>query len=120
MTLHCTFHVEMNPTPSALPRILLAFSRRRLKVQALQYFDLDEARPAELQVDDLLRRMVEGGLLKPVHEVVLFYECRCDDEMILEMITSLPTGQREELWGSETSLTIECPRCGREYTIQRS
>ena len=69
---------------------------------------------------EMLRRMADDGELKPVYEMVLFYECRCDDEMILEMITSLPDGQRKELWGSESSLTIECPRCGRDYTIQRS
>jgi len=60
-----------------------------------------------------------NGLLKDVGEVVVFYECRCNDEMILKMITSLEQDQQNDIWGNEKHLNIECPRCGREYTINR-
>lgn len=62
---------------------------------------------------------LDAGQLKHSEEVLLFYECRCDDEMILQMITSLPAAQRRELWGDEQELQVDCPRCGRRYTLTR-
>jgi len=62
---------------------------------------------------------LEAGQLKHSEEVLLFYECRCDDEMILQMITSLPAAQRRELWDDEEELQVDCPRCGRRYTLTR-
>lgn len=56
---------------------------------------------------------------KRLDEVLLFYDCRCSDERILEMLASLPDAQRRELWGDRTSLETECPRCGRTYTVRR-
>lgn len=66
----------------------------------------------------MFRQMAGRGELKPLEEVLVFYECRCDDEMILDMITNLPENQREEIWAGQTEIEIECPRCGRKYTIQ--
>jgi hypothetical protein len=56
---------------------------------------------------------------KLLDEVVLFYECRCSDDMILKMITDLPAAQRAELWKESSSITVNCPRCGRVYTLTR-
>lgn len=67
----------------------------------------------------MCREMIAAEKLKPVGEVLIFYDCRCNDEMILDMITSLPEAQRREVWGEETRLNVECPRCGRAYEIQR-
>ncbi|RKZ07692.1 hypothetical protein DRQ32_09815 [bacterium] len=107
--------VEQVPT-----RIVLDDDCSGVLVQALPDGDFSQVEELpEEKLLELFRQMAGRGELKSLHEVVLFYECRCDDEMILEMITSLPSGQRSELWGSESSLTVECPRCGREYTIQR-
>lgn len=69
---------------------------------------------------ELFRQMASRGELKPMGEVLVFYECRCDDPIILDMITSLPQAERDAIWAERTSLSIECPRCGREYTIERS
>lgn len=66
-----------------------------------------------------LDRAQEAGELALTDEVVLFYECRCEDEMILSMLTSLPADQRADLWGDERELRVECPRCMREYVVQR-
>ncbi len=87
---------------------------------------LPDARFAEL--DDIndekliltLREMADGKQLNPVGEVLIFYECRCNDDMILEMITKPADGERRALWGDEDELRVECPRCGREYAIQRA
>ena len=65
------------------------------------------------------RSMAGAGELDELDEVVIFYECRCHDEMILEMLTSLPADQRADLWGDEASLEIACPRCGRMYVLNR-
>jgi len=58
--------------------------------------------------------------VKLLDEVVLFYGCRCSDAMILNMVTSLPEHQRAGLWQDATSLTVNCPRCGRAYTLTRT
>jgi hypothetical protein len=58
--------------------------------------------------------------VKLLDEVVLFYGCRCTEEMIVTMITALPAQQRAELWQDASSLTVNCPRCGRAYTITRA
>jgi redox-regulated HSP33 family molecular chaperone len=65
------------------------------------------------------RDLRDAGKLKPLSEFLVFYECRCDEAMILDMITALPKNQRKELWGDENELTIECPRCGREYVLHK-
>lgn len=77
---------------------------------------------ADLEGDELVRRVDQAeadGQLKQAVEVLLFYDCRCDDEMMLRMLTTLPAQARADLWGDEPELRIECPRCGRDYTIQR-
>jgi len=64
--------------------------------------------------------LAERASVKLLDEVVLFYGCRCSDEMIINMIAALPAQQRAELWGDSKSLTVNCPRCGRAYTINRA
>jgi len=51
MDRHFTIHVNAHNDHAVLQRILLAFSRRRLRIRALQFFDLDPARPAEMQFE---------------------------------------------------------------------
>lgn len=62
---------------------------------------------------------VACGDLKLMHEAVFYYGCRCDEERIRGMIEALPQPQREALWGDLSSLDVECPRCGRKFTIGR-
>jgi hypothetical protein len=101
-------------------RIVLDDSYSGALVQALPEGDFSQVAMLEDgKLLDLLRELAGRDELKPTHEAVVFYECRCDDAMILELITSLPDGERRELWGSESSIAVECPRCGREYTLER-
>jgi len=51
MSQHATIHLHLHNEHSVLQRILLVFSRRRMHIQALQMFDVQAPRPAELQVD---------------------------------------------------------------------
>jgi len=49
--MHHTIHARGHHAHGVLPRVLLAFSRRRLRIQALHYFHLDEAADTEVQID---------------------------------------------------------------------
>ena len=48
---HFTIHLLIDNDHGSLPRILLQFARRQLKIQALHFFDLEPPRRAELQID---------------------------------------------------------------------
>ncbi len=75
-----------------------------------------------LSDDDLIAlciRMSQNDEIKKLEEVLLFYECRCNDEMLLNMITVLPEKQRKELWAGQEKLKIECPRCSRNFTLHK-
>jgi len=61
----------------------------------------------------------QSNALRVLDEVVLFYECRCNDDMVIDMIKGLPEDQQREVWGDSSELEIECPRCGREYVVKR-
>lgn len=93
-------------------RIILATALPGGSLDSMNALD-DKALVSELAL------LAERGAMQELGEVLLFYECRCDDEMILNMLTSLPAEQRKEVWGEERTLVIECPRCGRLYTIER-
>ena len=51
MNFHYTIYIHAHNENGVLPRILLAFSRRQIKVQALQFFDLEAQRPADMQFE---------------------------------------------------------------------
>lgn len=48
---HVTIHVCAHNEHSVLQRIMMTFSRRRLRLQALQFFDLEDGTPAQMQFD---------------------------------------------------------------------
>jgi redox-regulated HSP33 family molecular chaperone len=54
-----------------------------------------------------------------LQEMLLFYECPCNIEMIRKIIQSLPEDQQNELWGTLDHLEVLCPRCSRKYLISR-
>jgi acetolactate synthase small subunit len=51
MSTHCIVQLRLHNQPGVLPRILLAFSRRRLRVRALHFLDVGAGDSAELQID---------------------------------------------------------------------
>lgn len=51
MQAHVTIHVHAHNDHAVLQRILMAFSRRRLRIQALQFFDVEQGKPAQMQID---------------------------------------------------------------------
>jgi hypothetical protein len=80
---------------------------------------------AELAVmgdDELLfelRAIAASQSAKHLDDVVVFYECRCDESLILKMIAGLEDTSRRELWGDQEEICIACPRCGRQFAIPR-
>lgn len=63
---------------------------------------------------------VEAGRVREAGEVLLFYECRCSEEMISRLVATMREPDRRRLFGDATRLEIQCPRCGREYTVART
>jgi hypothetical protein len=64
--------------------------------------------------------LAADGAIKKLDEVLLFYECPCDQQQINKMLCSLPEGKLAELWGDLDRLEVTCPRCGRKYTVKRA
>ncbi|MCP4675720.1 MAG: Hsp33 family molecular chaperone HslO [Deltaproteobacteria bacterium] len=76
----------------------------------------------DLQAPELIERihqLADRDEMKPLQEVLLFYECRCHDEMIIGMLSGLPEERQQELWGDLEELEVECPRCGRKYVVKK-
>ena len=70
MKRHYTIHVHAHNEHAVLPRILLAFSRRRLRIQAMQLYDLEPGRPADIQFDLDLSEAEARDLLAQIRAVV--------------------------------------------------
>jgi molecular chaperone Hsp33 len=58
--------------------------------------------------------------IKELGDVLVFYECRCSDKMISEMIDNMAESDRMYLFGDLQHVEIECPRCARKYTVTRN
>ena len=63
---------------------------------------------------------IHAGRIKELGEVLIFYECRCSEEMIAGMIDNMPESDRNDLFGDQHHVEIECPRCGRKYMLPRT
>ncbi len=82
MHQHYTIYVHAHNDNGVLPRILLAFSRRQVKVQALQFFDLEPQRPADMQ-----------------------FEVDCNQSQIKTLITQLKRiVEVSHVWADETAV----------------
>jgi acetolactate synthase regulatory subunit len=79
MSQHVTIHIHAHNEHSVLQRALLVFSRRRLRIAALQMFDLHPGRPAEIQVDvecdAATQRDLVAQLARIVEVVQVWSEC---------------------------------------------
>lgn len=90
-------------------------------VQALPDANFDSV--ANLTDDALIDFVIEkrdGKKLTPLVEFLIFYECRCDEKMIYEMIDNFSDDQQKELFENDTNVEVECPRCGRKYQIKKN
>ncbi|MBN2342179.1 MAG: Hsp33 family molecular chaperone HslO [Deltaproteobacteria bacterium] len=55
--------------------------------------------------------------LKPLVEFLVFYECRCDEKMVSEMVERLSQSDQQAVFDGQDTAEIECPRCGRTYVL---
>lgn len=107
--------VEQTPT-----RVAVDESGRAALIQALPGSDLDDLLGlTQSAMVERVRVAHAEGKLRRVEEVLLFYACRCSEELVLQTLLSLPDEQRRELWMDETQIEVECPRCARRYHIRR-
>ncbi len=90
-------------------------------VQALPGGNFDAVRSLD---DDALFAYLDtalsGGRVKALDEVLLFYECRCSEDMIIRMVDNMSEMDRKDIFGDLPYVSIECPRCGRAYTVTRT
>lgn len=70
MNTHHTMHIKAFNGHGVLPRVLMGFSRRRVRIQALQFFDVFDGRLAELQVDFECDQKLLADLVKQLGKVV--------------------------------------------------
>ncbi|MBN2526443.1 MAG: Hsp33 family molecular chaperone HslO [Deltaproteobacteria bacterium] len=90
-------------------------------VQALPNADFSALEEMDdKRVVQLFTQKEANGELKQLQEFLVFYECRCDEEMIYKMVDQLPDVQKNELFADQNTIEVECPRCGRNYTATRN
>jgi hypothetical protein len=77
----------------------------------------------DLNADKLFEYLdsaIGAGHVKELGEALLFYECRCSEEMISTMINNMPESDRSDVFGDLQHVEIECPRCGRKYSVAKA
>jgi hypothetical protein len=90
-------------------------------VQSLPGGNFDDIK--DLPIDKLfefIAKAIGSGQVKELGEVLMFYECRCSEAMISKMIDNMTELDRRDMFGNLQQLEIECPRCGRKYTIAKT
>lgn len=73
MSTHCTHHriqLRVFNAHALLPRVLLVFSRRRIRIKALHFHDVLGDRPAEMQVDVDCGTVIADQLVKQLNKIV--------------------------------------------------
>ncbi len=75
---HHTIHIKAFNAHGVLPRILLGFSRRRIRIQGLQFFDVFGNGPAELQIDADADIATIADLVKQLERVVEIQSVRAE------------------------------------------
>lgn len=48
------------------------------------------------------------------------FECDCSPDKLLPFFRSMDVDSLEELYGEDTELHISCPRCGKQFSVNRS
>ncbi len=85
---HYTIYVHAHNEFGVLPRILLVFSRRRVKVQALQFFDLEARRPADMQFEVDCEQSQAVHLIAQIKHIVEVSQVWADETALDEAMTT--------------------------------
>jgi len=78
MSTHHTIHLRAFNAHAVLPRILLVFSRRRLRIEALQFFDVFGDKPAEVQIDFDCDDAASADTVKQLRSIVEVQNVRAE------------------------------------------
>jgi len=97
MDRHFTIHVHARNEHSVLPRILLAFSRRRLRIRSLELLDPDDARPAQIRLELRCRPEQARDVLAQLRAIVEVAEVRAEQRVQQQPAAARPgQGAHEE------------------------
>jgi len=91
-------------------------SDRAIGMAALPGFDSAWFRSVDLEtflVDDTISK-------DPMFVWRLFFRCDCSPEKLIPFFRSIPKESVQDLYGSDDSIMISCPRCGEQFPILRS
>ncbi len=93
MSHHHTLHIRCFNAHGVLPRILLTFSRRRIRIQALQFFDVFENAQAELQIDIDADAKTIAKLVRQLDRVVEVHSVSAERRQVLPEDTESDSAQ---------------------------
>ncbi|MCA9321885.1 MAG: Hsp33 family molecular chaperone HslO [Planctomycetes bacterium] len=70
---------------------------------------------------EMTREQALEGLAssKPLDQRDFWFQCGCDPDRMVAAMQSMFEGRRDELFAGDESVVVSCPRCGRNWTIQR-
>jgi|GEM_PF-5322394 len=88
MHLHYTIYVHAHNEFGVLPRLLMTFSRRRVKVLALQFFDLEPRRPADIQFEVDCEPSQIDTLIAQIKRIVEVSQVWVDETAVDEAMTT--------------------------------
>ena len=84
-------------------------------VQGLPIVDMDWFEALDASA---VRAMVDGGL-EPIEERTYRFECGCDIAKMIVAISDMFAGKLDDLFEGRDDVEVQCPRCGRYWTLER-
>lgn len=59
------------------------------------------------------------GHFRDLDERVFWFQCGCDFDRMVEVVSSIYAGAIDDLFGDDPTVEIGCPRCGRSWRLGR-
>jgi molecular chaperone Hsp33 len=78
--------------------------------------DLEWLEGLDTEAAKRLGKDVELSLLEQRH---YRFECGCTHQRMVEMLAPVMRSQADDLFASEETVRVQCPRCGRTHAITR-
>lgn len=72
----------------------------------------------QLDVEEV-RHLDDNETVSPLEKRNYRWHCGCNQQRLLEVLSSPMKEDPEELFGGEEALRVECPRCAARYTVTR-
>jgi molecular chaperone Hsp33 len=108
------FYAQSEGYPIRL--ILSTTSDTAIGLVALPEYDAEWC--ASVDIEELVSsKTVERSFMRTCH---FKFECDCSPDKLLPFFRSMDIDSLEELYGEDTELQISCPRCGKQFSVNRS